>query len=45
MSTAYMNARCRKILDLLLRNDDYMPLQQLAAETGVSKRSIYYDIC
>ena len=34
MSTAYMNARCRKILDLLLRNDDYMPLQQLAAETG-----------
>lgn len=45
MGTAYLNARCRKILNLLLRNEDYMPLQQLATETGVSRRSIYYDLC
>lgn len=45
MGTAYINERCRKILTLLLMAEDYIPLQQLAKETGVSKRSVYYDLC
>ena len=45
MGMVYINARCKKILYLLLTRDHYMPLQQIARETGVSKRSIYYDLC
>ena len=45
MGTAYINERCRKILTLLLMAEDYISLQQLAEETGVSKRSVYYDLC
>ncbi len=45
MGTAYLNARCRIILNILLSHDEYVPLRQLAAETNVSKRSIYYDLC
>lgn len=45
MGTAYINERCRKILTLLLMAEDYIPLQQLAKETGVSRRSVYYDLC
>ena len=41
MGTAYINERCRKILTLLLMAEDYISLQQLAEETGVSKRSIF----
>lgn len=45
MGTIYMNARCRIILSLLLTGDDHVSLQRIAKETGVSKRSIYYDLC
>lgn len=45
MGTVYMNARCKKILTLLLTGDDYVSLPSIAKETGVSKRSIYYDLC
>lgn len=45
MSNVYLNARCRKILDILVKSNEYIPLQYLAGETGVSKRSIYYDLC
>lgn len=45
MGTAYINERCRKMLTLLLMAEDYIPLQQLAKETGVSRRSVYYDLC
>ncbi|KSV58308.1 BglG family transcription antiterminator [Acetivibrio ethanolgignens] len=41
----YINARCREILSMLLKGKDYIPLKQIAQEVGVSKRSIYYDIC
>jgi transcriptional antiterminator/mannitol/fructose-specific phosphotransferase system IIA component (Ntr-type) len=41
----YINARCKKILSMLLNRKDYVPLKQIAEEIGVSKRSIYYDIC
>ena len=40
-----MNERCKKILVMLLQKSDYTPIQELAAATKVSKRSIYYDIC
>ena len=45
MGTVYINARCQKILSLLYNGEDYISLKQIAAETGVSKRSIYYDLC
>ncbi|MDL2296108.1 BglG family transcription antiterminator [Lachnospiraceae bacterium OttesenSCG-928-E19] len=42
---AYINARCRKILELLLTSEDYVQLRRIADEVNVSKRSIYYDLC
>lgn len=45
MGTVYINARCQKILSLLYNGEDYISLKQIAEETGVSKRSIYYDLC
>lgn len=41
----YMNARCKKILSMLMRGTTYVPLRHIAEEMGVSKRSIYYDLC
>ena len=40
-----LNERCEKILHILIRNVDYMSLSEIANITGVSRRSIYYDIC
>lgn len=45
MATIYINARCQKIVNLLLMGEDYISLKEIAEETGVSKRSIYYDLC
>lgn len=42
---AYINSRCKEILNLLLTAQDYIPLQRIADETKVSRRSIYYDLC
>ena len=39
-----LNERCILILKMLLLNDGYMPLQEIAEDTNVSKRSIYNDI-
>ena len=39
-----LNERCTLILKMLLLNDGYMPLQEIADDTNVSKRSIYSDI-
>jgi len=41
----YINNRCKRILAMLLKGNYYIPLNQIAEELGVSKRSIYYDIC
>jgi len=40
-----LSERCTRILNLLLRESEYTSLQKLADKTGVSRRSIYYDIC
>jgi len=41
----YINSRCKKILEMLLNAEYYTSLKQITEELGVSKRSIYYDIC
>lgn len=41
----YINSRCKEILHMLLMGEDYIPLQRIAAEQHVSRRSIYYDLC
>lgn len=41
----YINARCKKILSMLLAGSAYISLRQIATEMGLSKRSIYYDLC
>lgn len=40
-----LSERCMRILNLLLQENGYTSLQKLADKTGVSRRSIYYDIC
>ncbi len=40
-----MTERCRKILEVLLKSEIYLSLQQISEILHVSKRSIYYDIC
>lgn len=40
-----LSERADKILSLLMYSYDYVPLKEIAERTGVSKRSIYYDIC
>jgi transcriptional antiterminator/mannitol/fructose-specific phosphotransferase system IIA component (Ntr-type) len=45
VAMAYVNSRCKEILKLLLAADDYIPLQRIAIEAKVSRRSIYYDLC
>ena len=40
----HLNERCSLILKMLLLNDGHMPLQEIADDTNVSKRSIYNDI-
>ena len=40
-----LSERCERILNLLLKETGYTSLQKLADRTGVSRRSIYYDIC
>lgn len=45
MSQAYISARCKQILYMIIRSDDYVTLQQITEELHLSKRSIYYEIC
>ena len=45
MSQVYISARCKQILYMIIRSDDYVTLQQITEELNLSKRSIYYEIC
>lgn len=45
LNIGYLNKRCKDILQMLLNNNSYLPLQQIANDLGVSQRSIYYDLC
>ena len=44
MATLYINARCEKLLNILLSRSDYMTINQLAQVLSVSRRTAYYDI-
>ena len=45
MPLCILSERCKKIIHVLLRENDFVSTQKIAEITGVSKRSIYYDIC
>jgi len=45
MSVFYVNARCRQILRILLEQREYMTVDRLAKQLGISRRSAYYDLC
>lgn len=45
MSLLYINARCKRILHILLNRSDYITMNQLAQELEVSRRTAYYDVC
>lgn len=40
-----LNQRCEQILSILTHESGYVSLKRLSEKTGVSRRSIYYDIC
>ena len=40
-----LSGRCQKILNLLMYSCDYISLKEIAQKVGVSRRSVYYDIC
>lgn len=40
-----LNQRCERILSILTHESGYVPLSRLLDKTGVSRRSLYYDIC
>ena len=43
MAVCNLSERCKKIIQVLLRENDYVSLKKIADITGVSRRSIYYD--
>jgi transcriptional antiterminator/mannitol/fructose-specific phosphotransferase system IIA component (Ntr-type) len=45
MVMLYMNTRCKRMLQILLSRSDYITVNQLAQELGVSRRTAYYDVC
>ncbi len=45
MTAFYVNARCRQILRILLEQQEYMTMDRLAKQLGISRRSAYYDLC
>lgn len=45
MSLCSLSERCKKIIKILLYRRDFVSLQEITEETGVSRRSIYYDVC
>ena len=40
-----LSERCQKILSLLMYSCDHISLKEIADKVGVSRRSVYYDIC
>lgn len=45
MSQAYISARCKQILYMMIASDDFVTIQHISEELHLSKRSIYYEIC
>ncbi|MDO5146830.1 MAG: BglG family transcription antiterminator [Eubacteriales bacterium] len=45
MTQAYISARCKRILYMLIESDDFVSLDRITEELHLSRRSIYYEIC
>lgn len=41
----YMTERCKAVIHMLMTADTWLTLPQLEEALGVSRRSIYYDLC
>ena len=44
MAMLYINTRSKKLLNILLRQTDYISFNALAQELSISRRTVYYDI-
>ena len=44
MAVLYINTRSKKLLNILLRQAEYISLNALAQELSISRRTVYYDI-
>ena len=44
MAVLYINARSKRLLNILLGQSDYISLNNLAQELAISRRTVYYDI-
>lgn len=45
MITVQLYERCEKILRIITANAEYTTIPQIIEKTGVSRRSVYYDLC
>lgn len=45
MFLCILSERCKKIIKMLLYRYEFVSLKEIAEETGVSRRSVYYDVC
>lgn len=44
MALIYINARCKRMLNVLLTQSDYISINRIAEILNISRRTVYYDI-
>lgn len=44
MALIYINARCKRMLNVLLTQSDYISVNRIAEVLNISRRTVYYDI-
>lgn len=44
MALIYINARCKRMLNVLLTQSDYISINRIAEVLNISRRTVYYDI-
>lgn len=44
LALLYINARCRRLLNVLMQQQDYLSVNQIAEALSVSRRTVYYDM-
>ena len=44
MALIYINARCKRMLNVLLTQSDYISVNRIAEALNISRRTVYYDI-
>lgn len=45
MQKTYINERCLEIIQIILQNNTYLSVKNIAELMQVSKRTVYYDLC